>query len=179
MKPPTIRTDKFILRSFKKGDEKSLKKNINNRKISRNTLAVPYPYTFKNAVDWVSRNLKEIKKKNPGMLNFVIEIEGEVAGSVGFHDINDFKAELGYWLAEKYWGRGIMTEAVKMVTKFAFGKLGLTRIYARVPSFNRGSMRVLEKAGYKFEGVLRKNVCVKRGGSKRFVDDHIFAKVMS
>jgi len=168
-----IKSKNFILRPFRKGDEKSLAENINNKKIYRNTLVIPYPYTLKDAREWVTKNLKEARKKKPKEINFVIDINGEAAGSIGFSKIQEHKAEIGYWLAEKYWGKGIMPQAVKLITKFGFEKLKLRRIYAKVFFFNKPSMRVLEKAGYKFEGILRKNV-MKDG---KFIDNHIFAKV--
>jgi len=170
---PIIKSKEFILRPFRRGDEKSLAENINNKKIHRNTSNIPYPYTLKDAKDWVNKNLKETKKKNPAMINFAIDINGEVVGSVGLSDIKEFKAEIGYWLAEKYWNRGIMTKAVKLVTKFGFDELKLKRIYAFVFSFNKASMRVLENNGYKLEGILRKNS--KKDG--KFLDDYLFSKI--
>ena len=167
-----IKSKKFILRPFKRGDENSLRENINNKKIYRNTLDIPYPYTLKDAKDWISRNLREMRRKKPTMINLVIDINGEVAGGIGLNKIEGHKAEIGYWLAEKYWGQGIMTQAVKLMTKFGFEKLKLKRIYAYVFSFNKASKRVLEKAGYKFEGILRKNT--KK--DNRFIDDYLFAK---
>ncbi len=107
------------------------------------------------------------------MINFVIDINGEVVGSVSFSKIKEYKAELGYWLAEKYWNKGIITEAVKLATKFGFKKLKLKRIYIPTFSFNKASMRVTEKNDYKLEGVLRKNV--KK--DNKFIDEYIFAKI--
>jgi RimJ/RimL family protein N-acetyltransferase len=172
-KIPIIKSKQFILRPFKRGDEKSLAKNINNKKIYKNTLDIPYPYRLKDAKEWITKNLKESKKKTPTMINFVIDINGEVVGSASLSNIKEFKAEIGYWLAEKYWSRGIMTKAVKLVTKFGFDKLKLKRIYALVFPFNKASMRVLENNGYKLEGILRKNS--KNDG--KFLDDYLFAKV--
>ena len=168
-----IKSKKFVLRSYRNGDEKSLTENINNKKIYRNTLHIPYPYTLKDAKKWIAKNLKEAKKKNPTKINFVIDINNEVAGSVGLSKIEGYRAEIGYWLAEKYWGKGIMTKAVKSVTKFGFEKLKLRRIYAEIFPFNKASRRVLEKAGYKFEGILRK--AVKK--DNKFLDVYLFAKV--
>lgn len=168
-----IKSKHFILRPFRRGDEKSLVENINNKEISRNTLTIPYPYTLKDAKEWVARNLKEAKKKNPTEVNFAVEINKEVAGGIGFSKIEGHKAEIGYWLAEEYWGKGIMTEAANLATRFGFEKLKLRRIYAYVFPFNKPSMRVLEKAGYKFEGILRKNT--KK--DSKFLDDYLFAKV--
>lgn len=168
-----IKSKHFILRPFRRGDEESLVENINNKKIYRNTSHIPYPYTLKDAEEWVTKNLKEAIKKRPKEINFVIDINSEVAGSIGFSKIEGHKAEIGYWLAEKYWGRGITTQVVKLITKFGFEKLKLRRIYAHVFFFNKASIKVLEKAGYKFEGTLRKNV-MKDG---KFIDNYLLARV--
>lgn len=162
-----------MLRPFRKNDEFSLRKNISNRKIYRYTLTIPYPYTPEDAVDWVKKNLEEIKKRKPKKINFVIDINDEVVGSVGFSEIERHKAELGYWLGEQYWGEGLMTEAVKLATEFGFGTMKLRRIYARVFLSNKASMRVLEKNGYKLEGILRKDA--KK--DNKFIDEYLFAKV--
>ena len=169
----TIKTKKFILRPLRKGDELSLQKNINNKKIVRNLATVPYPYTIKMAKEWIAKNIKEAKKKKPLMINFVIDINGEVAGSIGFHKIEQHKAEIGYWLAEKHWGNGLMTKAVKQASKFGFEELKLKRIYAKVFPWNKGSMRVLGKNGFKFEGILRKNT-LKNG---ELIDERIYGKI--
>ena len=168
-----IKSKDFILRPFKKGEKDSLAENINNKKIYRNTLNIHYPYTSKDAKGWIAKNLKEAKKGKPTEVNFVIDIRGGVAGSVGFSKIDGHKAEIGYWLGEKYWGQGVMTEAVKLVTKFGFKKLKFKRIYAYVFPWNKASMRVLEKVGYKLEGILRKHV--KK--DNKFIDGYLFAKV--
>lgn len=167
-----ITSKQFILRPFQKGDEKSLAKNINNKKIYKNTLNIPYPYTLRHAKDWVEKNIKDNKKKNPTTICFVIDINGEVCGSVSL-EIKGHKAQLGYWLAEKKWGNGIMTTAVKLINKYGFEGLKLRRIYAYVFLFNKASIRVLEKSGYKREGILKKNV--KK--DNKFIDNYVFAKV--
>jgi len=168
-----IRSKRFILRPFRKGDEKSLMKNINNRIIARNTLRIPYPYKLKDARWWINHNLKLNKKKKKHEINFAVEINGEVVGGIGLDKIYDHCAEIGYWLGKKYWGQGIMTEAVKLVTKYAFEKLGLRRIYAFVFLFNKASAAVLKNTGFKCEGKLRKHV--KK--DNKFLDDLLFAKV--
>ncbi len=168
-----IHSKRFILRPFKKGDEKSLMKNINNRIIARNTLRIPYPYKLKDARWWIDHNLELNKKKKKHEINFAVEINGEVVGGIGLDKIYDHCAEIGYWLGKKYWGQGIMTEAVKLVTKYAFEKLGLRRIYAFVFLFNKASAAVLKNAGFKYEGKLRKHV--KK--DNKFLDDLLFAKV--
>jgi len=139
----------FTLRPFRKGDEPSLAASINDKKIERYTQNIPYPYTAADARQWVSRNLKLDRDKTSNEKNFVVDIEGRVAGSVGLSGICGHRAELGYWLGVEYWGQGIVTEAVKMVTRYAFKELGLRRVYAHVVPANKASARVLEKAGYK------------------------------
>ncbi|KPJ73052.1 hypothetical protein AMJ48_02300 [Parcubacteria bacterium DG_74_1] len=169
-----IRSKKFILRPFRRGDEKSLMKNINNPTIARNTLRIPYPYKLKDARWWINRNLKLARKKKKIEINFAIEMNKEIIGGVGLDKMfYGHSAEIGYWLGKKYWGQGIMTEAVKLVTKYGFNKLKLSRIYAFVFSFNRASAAVLKNAGFKYEGKLRKHV--KKGN--KLLDDLLFAKV--
>ncbi len=148
-------------------------KNISNKKIAKNTLRIPYPYTPKDASFWILQNRKLQKKKIKIAMNFAIDINGEIVGGIGLNKIEGHEAELGYWLGEKYWGKGIMTFAVKALTKYAFDKLGLRRIYAYVFPPNKASAKVLQKAGYKYEGKLRKHV-IKNG---KLADDLLFAKV--
>ena len=168
-----IKTEKFILRSYRKGDEESLAKNIYDKTIARSTLRIPYPYTLKDAKEWVRKNLKENRKKKPDEINFVVDINGEVAGGIGLSEIKDYQAEIGFWVASKYRNKGITTLALKKVTKFGFEKIKLRRIYACVFPFNKASMRVLKKNGYKLEGILRKEI--KKGN--KLLDNYLFAKV--
>jgi hypothetical protein len=166
---------KFKLRKFKAGDEESLMKNINNVDIARNTLTIPYPYTTKDARSWIKRNLKLNRVRKPAEINFVIEINGEVAGALGFAKIDrtNKNAEVGYWLAKKYWGQGIMTDALKEMTKLGFEKHKLRRIYAYVFAPNKASQRVLEKAGFVLEGKLKKHK-LKKG---KYYDSFLYAKI--
>jgi len=166
---------KFKLREFKSGDEKSLQKNINDKDMAKNTLLIPYPYTKKDAQDWINRNLKLKRLKNRNEINFVIDINNEVAGSVSFNKIdkNNKNAEIGCWLAKKYWNKGIMTGAVKQMIKYGFKKLKLKRIYAYIFPFNKASQRMTEKAGFQLEGKLRKHV-IK---NEKFYDDLLYAKI--
>lgn len=169
----TLRFRSFVLRPFRKGDEASLQRNINNRKIYRYTLLIPHPYTAKHASVWIKKNISLQKKKKASEINFAIDVGGDVVGGIGLSHIEKHKAEIGYWLGEKCWGRGIMTKAVKLVCGFGFRKLRLRRIYATVFANNRASARVLEKAGFRREGLLRK--LHKKAG--KFVDALIYAKV--
>lgn len=174
MKIPIIKGSQFILRPFKQSDKKSQVKNLNNKKILKSLLTVPSPYTLKDANIWIGKNLKEYENKKPRMICFVIDIDGEVVGSIGVHNIEkNHMAEIGYWLAEKHWGKRIMTEAIKLITKFGFEKMNFKRMYAYTFSFNKASQKALIKNGYKFEGELKKHA-YKNG---KFLNDYLYAKV--
>jgi [ribosomal protein S5]-alanine N-acetyltransferase len=163
----------FKLRGFHKGDEVAITTYANNPKIYRTTLALPFPYTPRDALEWIVQNQAEQRRKRPGMVSFAIDVEGQAVGCVGLSDIEVHRAEVGYWVGEPFWGRGIATRALKLVTRYAFSELGLRRIFAEVFTFNEASVRVLEKAAYKYEGLLRKHE-VKDG---RLLDTMIYARV--
>lgn len=169
-----VKTEKFILRYLKKEDEEKIAEYANNKKIYQRTLFIPYPYGRKDARKWIKEKLKEYESKKPKNLVFGIEIGKEVVGVVGLHNIEEkHKAEIGYWLAEKYWGAGIMSKAVELATEFAFKKMGLRKIYASIFCFNKGSMRVLEKNSYKLEGVLKKHL----RKDNKVIDLYFYAKI--
>jgi RimJ/RimL family protein N-acetyltransferase len=122
-----------------------------------------------DAIIWVKSNLIQ----DP-VTNFALDIGGEVAGGIGIvlrDDIYHQNGIIGYWLAEPFWGKGIMPHAVGLITEYAFANLGLIRLQAGVFSKNMASMRVLEKAGYHKEAIL-KNAVIKSG---EIMDEHIFA----
>jgi RimJ/RimL family protein N-acetyltransferase len=103
-----------------------------------------------------------------------MEVNGEAVGGIGLEpqaDVARRSAEIGYWLGEAYWGRGIATEAVRAVTDYGFAHGDLVRIYATVFEWNRASMRVLEKAGYQLEG--RRRQAVTKDGQT--IDDLLYA----
>ena len=160
----------FLIRGWQPGDELSLQKNADNLNVSAFlTDRFPSPYTPEAARIWVGSQLKQ----DP-LINFAIVIDEEVVGGIGIEfreDVYRKTGLLGYWLAEELWGKGIMTEAVKLVTAYAFQNLDLIRLQAGVLSKNPSSMRVLEKAGYIQEGVLKRSV-IKRG---EILDEHVYA----
>lgn len=166
-----IQLKNSLLRVWETGDEQSLVKNANNLNVTKNLKdSFPYPYTLDDAHDWINFNIL----KTP-VTNFAIVIDGKVVGGIGLHvkeDIFRKNMEMGYWLGEKYWGRGIVTEAVIAVTQFGFENFDIERIYASVFSTNRASMKVLEKAGYTLEAILKKSV-FKNG---HILDDYVYAK---
>jgi [ribosomal protein S5]-alanine N-acetyltransferase len=145
------------VRSWEWRDRDALVRHANNRKIWINLRDhFPYPYTDEDARDW----LASIVRREPEN-NFAIDVAGEAVGGIGFTvqpDVGRRSAEIGYWLGEKFWGRGIATDALIAMTDHAFANYDICRIYAYVFGWNGASARVLEKAGYTLEGRLRKGV---------------------
>lgn len=167
-----IKLSRCTIRPWQAGDEDSLVRHANNIKIWRNVRdAFPHPYTMKDAKGWIEQTGKE----SP-VTNFAIEVDGQAVGAVGLMlqtDIFRRTAEIGYWLGEEFWGRGIVTEAVRATVEYGFANFDIARIFAGVLEWNKGSMRVLEKAGFQFEVRMRKAV-TKDGHT---MDDFIYAIV--
>jgi RimJ/RimL family protein N-acetyltransferase len=116
------------------------------------------------------------RRRGGGETKFAIEVDGEAVGGIGVipgADIERFSAEIGYWLGEPFWGRGIVSEALILISERAFERLNLLRLFALAFAENAASTRVLEKAGYACEGVL-KSGAVKHG---RVYDQLLYARV--
>jgi len=167
-----IKLSRCALRPWRAGDEDSLVRHANNIKIWRNVRdAFPHPYTMKDAKAWIEQTGKE----SP-LTNFAIEVSGQAVGTVGLMlqtDIFRRSAEIGYWIGEEFWGRGIVTEAVSATVEYGFANFDIARIFAGVLEWNKGSMRVLEKAGFQFEARMRKAV-TKDGHT---MDDFVYALI--
>lgn len=150
----------FKLRHWQEGDAPSIANYANNPKIAANLRdAFPSPYTLADAKAFA---LASMNADETAGLQRVIEVNGEAAGSVAItlgSDVYHKTAELGYWLAEPYWGKGIMSGAIRQACTEAFEKYGIVRIYAEPFARNMASRRALEKAGFTLESVLRQNVC--------------------
>ena len=144
------------VRSWQIADADSIAVHANNRNVWINLRdAFPHPYSTKEARAF----LKSLRDRTPETM-FAIAVEGRAVGGIGFvlhPDVERVSAEIGYWLGEAFWGRGIATEALVAVTAHAIQTHGLTRIYAVPFAWNAASCRVLEKAGYVLEGRLRKS----------------------
>jgi RimJ/RimL family protein N-acetyltransferase len=161
-----------LLRPWRDGDQPALVRHANSRSVWINLRdRFPHPYTLADADAWIG-----LAVSLPPGTQFAIEVQGEAAGGIGLdlgQDVHRRSAEIGYWLGEAFWGRGIMTEAVSAVTRLGFSRFDLCRIYACVFDWNPASARVLEKTGYRLEGRLRKSV-VKAG---RTLDQLLYAVV--
>lgn len=145
------------VRSWEWRDLDAIVRHANNRRVSINLRdRFPYPYTARDARNW----LDCVVARKPET-SFAIDVAGEAVGGISFHvqsDVEHRSAEIGYWLGEEFWGRGIATEVLIVITDFAFANHDLCRLYAHVFDWNGASARVLEKAGYVYEGRLRKSV---------------------
>lgn len=142
----------FSLRTLGLKDAKSLVKHADNYKIARNlTNRFPHPYTIENAHDFISFANKDS--------HCIMGIDvGEIIGAIGIHpqsDVQLYNAELGYWLSEDYWGKGIISQAIPMMVKIGFERFEIDRIFARPFGSNDASKRVLEKSGFKLEAHLK------------------------
>src|SRR5207245_4205509 len=149
------------VRSWRASDLEPLVRHANNRKIWINLRdRFPHPYTKADG----RRFIRAMRAANPETA-FAIAVNGEAAGGIGFvlqQDVDRVSAEIGYWLGERFWGRGITTEALAAVTRYAIETHGLTRVFAVPFAHNAASCRVLEKAGYVLEARLRRSA-VKDG----------------
>jgi len=161
-----------MLRPWHLSDEASLVRHANNLNVAKQLRdRFPHPYTRSDARAF----LKSASTARP-CTNFAIEVGGEAAGGLGYvpgTDVERYSAEVGYWLGEELWHRGIVSEALALFTEYAFTELNLIRLFAVPFTDNVGSILVLEKAGYLREGVLRSS-SVKYGQLR---DQALYAKV--
>jgi len=167
-----MRLERCVVRSYRPIDAPSLARHADNRKIWLNLRdAFPHPYRLEDARIFIRRALRAAPQTM-----FAIDVEEAAVGGIGFTihvDVERVSAEIGYWLGEPFWGRGITTEALRAVTAHALTAHGLTRIYALPFEWNTASCRVLEKAGYVLEARLRRSA-IKDG---RVIDQMLYAFV--
>lgn len=151
------------IRKWELADAKDLAAALSNTKIQDNLRdGIPYPYTEQDGIDYISSMLSADENDT---FAFAITVDEKVIGSIGVFrqgNIHRQTAEVGYYIAEEYWGKGIMTQAIKQTCKYVFDKSDIIRIYAEPFAYNMASCRALEKAGFQYEGTLRKNA-VKNG----------------
>jgi RimJ/RimL family protein N-acetyltransferase len=143
-------------------DKESLTENAHNINIWNNVRDYfPHPYTEDDAEQFI----RMVMDKPKPLTDFALEIGGQAVGGIGVipqTDVHKITMEIGYWLGEKYWNEGIMTNAVRQMIEYTFGNFPVTKIYAPIFEFNIASMRVLEKAGFVREAILKKSA-IKNG----------------
>ena len=149
---------KVVIRSWKNEDKKLLLQLVNNKKIWDNVRdRLPFPYTEKDADEWLLLNVDITP-----VLNFVIEADGKFAGSIGIvpkDDVHRCNMEIGYWLSETYWNKGIITQAIGHTVEYIWGQYPeVIRIYADVYEHNKASMKALMKNNFQLEAIHKKAV---------------------
>ncbi len=154
-------TQSVLLRRLVRGDRTSLALLANNKKIFDNVRDFfPYPYSEKNAAEFIELCLNE----DPAV-TYAVEFQQQLAGVIGLvlqTDVYRKSAEIGYWIGEPFWNKGIASAAVNQMVKYAFEELKLIRVFTGVFDFNIASQRVLEKCGFELEGIFKKSI-IKNG----------------
>lgn len=165
-----LKEGNIILRPLYDNDANALAELANNKKIWDNVRDfLPSPYS----IDDANHFIKLTQKENPQM-TFAVEYNGQfcgVIGLVGQSDVYKRTAEIGYWIGEPYWNKGIATVSVKLLTEYGFNELDFIRIHTGVFEYNIGSMKVLAKSGYSKDGVFKKSI-LKNG---QIFDEHRFS----
>lgn len=149
----------FTLRNWKMQDAEALVRHADNPNIARNLRNVfPNPYTRSDAEGYIQMCLTA---DETAQISYAIDVNGEAVGSIGVFfgaDVYCKSAELGYWLSEAYWGQDIMSRAAGQICREAFAKFDIVRIFAEPFADNTASRRVLEKAGFALEGIMKSGV---------------------
>ena len=162
----------IILRRLNKDDRQSLAYLANNKKIWDNVCDyIPYPYTENDAESFINLTMLETIP-----MTFAIEYSGQFCGVIGLtgqRDVYKKTAEIGYWIGEPFWNKGIATTAVKLMTSYGLQSLDFVRIHTGVFEYNVGSMRALEKNGYVRDGVFKKSIFK----NEKIWDEHRFSIV--
>ena len=167
-----LQGSRCAVRPWDLADAEAIARHANNANVAKQLRdRFPHPYTRRHAVEFLQQ---AATAESP--TNFAIEVSAEPVGGVGFvagTDVERYSAEIGYWLSEPLWGRGITTEAVVLVTEYIFAELDMLRLFALPFAENAASRRVLEKAGYVCEGIMRAS-SVKFGRPR---DQALYARI--
>jgi RimJ/RimL family protein N-acetyltransferase len=161
--------DNYQIRDYAREDVDSLVKYANNQNVSKFLRdSFPFPYTKNDAEKWI-----DFVIKNPGSLFFAIADSEELIGAIGavpFDDVHRYSAEIGFWLGEPFWEKGIISKALNYFCNFLFSNYDFNRLTANVFEGNEASKKVLEKNGFVLEGTLKNSVFKEN----RFLDFHIY-----
>jgi RimJ/RimL family protein N-acetyltransferase len=169
--------EEIHLSEIQPSDQAACIEHLKEREIYQRTLRIPYPYTEADFRDWL-KIVDETTKQQGRPIHWAIRNRDKsLIGGLGFDGFQagqSHRAEIGYWLAKPFWGRGIMTAVVRRACEFAVAEFGLVKITANVFADNAASARVLEKCGFRQEGALRKHY-LKDGN---YLDASLFALVI-
>lgn len=171
-----INTPRLILRDLQPSDATSIHGHVNNLNVTKHLLAVEYPAEIKNTRGFIRKSMKDAKQKPRTTYNLtiVLKSEKEPIGMIGLADINHFQGSgmIGYWLSEKHWRNGYMSEALRAMIGFAFTKLKLHRLDVGAFAENKASNALIKKMGFTYEGTTRQRLRSKATG--KYHDEHIY-----
>lgn len=157
-----LETERLILRTPREEEDKSLVASINNPNVIRYLSKVPFPYGIKDARNFIKKSRERTRKKKKDNFSFSIQLKSVkgISGGVGLHGYDEYHriAEIGYWLAEEHWNRGLMSEAVEEILRYGFENLGLRKIILKAVDINQGSNAIARKFRFSLEGRLRKEL---------------------
>ena len=166
-----IETKRLILRKPKLSDWKDVVEGVGNLDVSKRTENIPYPYSKKNALEWLKRSIKKWGKKDY-CLSIELKSEKKIIGSIDLSDVDKFKgtATTGSWINKKYWKKGYITEAKIAANEFAFNELKLRKLNSTVFTDNKASNKTQQRMGYRFEGCKKKDTCTLSAGKIKDVN---------
>ncbi len=173
---PTLQTERPILRAFQMDDAPTVQKYVSEKAIAATTLSIPHPYAREMAEEWIGTHRDTFE--NGQAVRFAITLGdcGRLIGAIGLEiTAAHERAEIGYWIGKSHWGKGYFTEAMIAVLQHGLDSLGLERIFATHFLKNPASGRVMQKAGMKYEGRLRRHI--KKWGE--FVDLEMYSILRS
>jgi len=167
-----IEGKKIRLRKIRISDADFIYQNAQDKEITRYSFVIPPPFTFEQARKFIRKAQREARRKISYQFGIELKNRQKLIGIIGLSGINyhNKNANVGFWLAREYWGKGFSREALNLILGFGFKQLKLKRIQARVLSGNKPSQKLLEKAGFKLEGRLRK----KTFFNNQWFDDIIY-----
>jgi ribosomal-protein-alanine N-acetyltransferase len=158
MEPPTLETERLVLRPFAPEDAPDVTRHAGDRRIADTTLNIPHPYTEEDARTWLATHAEGHESGKSLTLAIRLREGDDLIGAIGLGvSLPHRQAEAGYWIAVDHWNRGYATEALREILRYGFRDLGLRRIYAQHLTRNPASGRVMEKVGMTKEGVLRQH----------------------
>lgn len=159
-----ITGERIILRQIEKTDAQPIYENAKDWKVSRYLSNVPHPFRLRNARDFIKKAKVWAEKKTGYHLGIELKQTGQIIGIIGIFEIDQKhkRAVIGYWLGRKHWGKGLATEALRLMLNFGFKKLELLRIYGHVMKPNSRSSMLLKRANFRLEGKMRKHF-IKKG----------------
>ncbi|MEN6610086.1 MAG: GNAT family protein [Methanoregulaceae archaeon] len=162
-------TSSCVLRDWSADDAPAIARHANNPRIACHLRdGFPHPYTLRDAERFIT-----MAKRSRTAFLLAVDVDNEAVGGIGIHLLKDVyrgTAEIGYWLSEEYWGKGIATDAVRTLIPIAFGQFPIIRLQAGIFADNPASMRVLEKCGFSCEAI-HKNAIIKNG---LIMDEHLY-----